>query len=70
MNEIASNNAFPLDYRGAPVSGALQYPNLLSTYEGRHIRLIEASIDSVYSLTPNIHIGTVKLKTELIVHGV
>jgi len=70
LDQIATNNAFPLDYRGVPVSGALQYPDLLSTYEGRHIRLIEASIDSVYSLSPNVHIGTVKLKTELIVHGV
>jgi hypothetical protein len=70
LDEISSSNAFPLDYRGVPVSGALTYPNLVSEYEGNHIRLIEASIDSVYSLTPNVHIGTVKLKTEVIVFGV
>lgn len=70
LDDISSNNVFPLDYRGVPVSGALTYPNLVSGYEGNHIRLIEASIDSVYSLTPNIHIGTVKLKTEVIVFGV
>jgi hypothetical protein len=70
LDDISSNNVFPLDYRGVPVSGALTYPNLVSAYEGNHIRLIEASIDSVYSLTPNIHIGTVKLKTEVIVFGV
>lgn len=70
LNDISSDNAFPLDYRGVPVSGALLYQDLLSQYEGNHIRLIDASIDSVYSLTPNIHIGTVKLKTEVIVFGV
>jgi len=70
LNDISSNNVFPLDYRGVPVSGALSYETLISDYEGNHIRLIDASIDSVYSLTPNIHVGTVKLKTEVIVFGV
>ena len=70
LNDISSNNVFPLDYRGVPISGALSYETLISDYEGDHIRLIDASIDSVYSLTPNIHVGTVKLKTEVIVFGV
>ena len=70
LNNISSNNVFPLDYRGVPISGALSYETLISDYEGDHIRLIDASIDSVYSLTPNIHVGTVKLKTEVIVFGV
>lgn len=70
LNDISSNNVFPLDYRGVPISGALSYETLISDYEGNHIRLIDASIDSVYSLTPNIHVGTVKLKTEVIVLGV
>lgn len=70
LDEISANNAFPLDYRGVPISGALTYPNLISTYEGNHIRLIDSSIDSVYSLTPNIHIGSVRVKTELILFGV
>lgn len=70
LEKISDNNVFPLDYRGVPVSGALAYPNLISQYEGNHIRLIDTSIDSIYSLTPNIHIGTVKVKTEVIVFGV
>jgi hypothetical protein len=70
LDKISDNNNFPLDYRGMPISGALRYPDLVSNYEGNHIRLIEASIDSVYSFTPNIHIGTVKLKTEVIIFGV
>jgi hypothetical protein len=70
LNDISTNNKFPLDYRGVPVSGALTYPSLVSTYEGNRIRLIEPNIDSVYSITPNIHIGTVKLKTEVLMFGV
>lgn len=70
LNQISTNNVFPLDYRGVPVSGALLYDELISTYEGNHIRLLDASIDSVYSMTPNIHVGTVKLRTEVIVFGV
>jgi len=70
LNDISSNNVFPLDYRGVPISGALSYETLISDYEGNHIRLIDASIDSVYSFTPNIHVGTVRLKTEVIVFGV
>lgn len=70
LNDISSNNVFPLDYRGVPVSGALRYEDLVSLYEGNHIRLVDIGIDSVYSLSPNVHIGTVKIKTEVILFGV
>jgi hypothetical protein len=70
LDKIAASGDFPLDYRGVPVSGALLYPELLSLHEGNHIRIIDASIDSVYSITPNVHIGTVKLKTEVLMFGV
>jgi len=70
LNDVATNNAFPLDYRGVPVSGALRYPDLVSTYTGIHIRLVNSRIDSMYSLTPDIHVGTVKVTTECILFGV
>lgn len=70
LNNISSNNVFPLDYRGVPASGALRYPDLVASYEGNHIRLRDVSIDSIYSLSPNIHIGTVKIRTEVILFGV
>ena len=70
LDQISSNDAFPLDYRGVPVSGALLYAELLSLYQGNRVRLVDASIDSIYSLSPNIHVGTVKLKTEIILFGV
>jgi hypothetical protein len=70
LDTIASSGAFPLDYRGVPVSGALQYPDLINQHQSSKIRLINSSFDSVYSLTPNIHVGTVKVTTELILFGV
>lgn len=70
LNAIAANDAFPLDYRGVPVSGALLYDDIINTYEGRHIRLLNIAADSVYSMSPDIHIGTMKLTTEMIVFGV
>ena len=70
LDTISSSGAFPLDYRGVPASGALLYPELISQYPGVKIRLVNASLDSVYSLNPNIHVGTVKFTTELILFGV
>ena len=70
LDKISTSNAFPLDYRGVPISGALLYPDLISTYEGNYIRLLDASIDSIYAIGTNIHIGSVRLKTEVILFGV
>jgi hypothetical protein len=70
LDSIANNEAFPLDYRGVPVSGALRYPDLVDTYKGRILRILDCSIDSIYNLTPQIHVGTVKITTEFIHFGV
>jgi hypothetical protein len=70
LDKIAADNAFPLDYRGVPISGALLYPDLLSKYEGNYIRLIDSSIDAIYPLGTNVHIGSVKVTTETVLFGV
>jgi hypothetical protein len=70
LDKISTDNAFPLDYRGVPISGALLYPDLISQYEGNHIRIFNASIDSTYPLGTNIHVGSVRIKTEVILFGV
>lgn len=70
LNEIANNDAFPLDYRGVPISGALLYDEIVSTYTGKKIRIMDVAADSVYDLTPNIHVGTIKITTEVIKFGV
>jgi len=70
LDQISANNVFPLDYRGVPVSGALDYPQLISNYKGYKIRIMDVGFDAVYDLTPNIHVGTVKITTESILFGV
>jgi|TARA_R100000008_G_scaffold75408_2_gene54655 hypothetical protein len=70
LNKIANTGTFPLDYRGVPVSGALRYPDLLEQHEGTNIRLEDVQMDSVYSLSSDIHVGTVKFTAETILFGV
>lgn len=67
---ISTASAFPVDYRGVPVSGAKVYPDLVRDYKGSQIRIKDCSFDSVYSLTPDVHVGTVKMTTECILFGV
>jgi hypothetical protein len=70
LNLIAESGTFPLDYKGTPVSGAMLYPELLTNYEGTKIRLIDIGMDSVYAISPDIHVGTVKFTAETILFGV
>lgn len=70
LDTIAASGDFPLDYRGVPASGAKLYSDLVNTYPGTQIRLVNARIDSMYSLTPDIHVGTVKITTECVLFGV
>jgi len=69
LNTIAASSAFPLDYRGVPVSGAKLFPELCSEYGGRTVYLKDAKLDSVYSLG-RLQVGTVKITTEVIHNGV
>lgn len=70
LNAIADSGKFPLDYRGTPVSGAMLYPELLNSYEGTKIRLTDVSMDSVYAISPDIYVGTIKFTAETILFGV
>jgi len=66
LNLIAEANAFPLDHRGVPASGALHFPELITQYPFKNLRLFNMKFDSIYSLSPNLHIGTVKCSVEVI----
>jgi hypothetical protein len=70
LNDISSNDDFPLDYNGVPVSGAMRYPELVSSYPGPRIRISDVSLDSVYSLGNSLHVGSVKITTETTLFGV
>lgn len=67
---VASGDSFPLNISGVPVSGAKMYPSLISSFRGNEIRIKDSKFDSIYSLTPNIHVGTVKITTECVLFGV
>jgi len=69
LNAISDADAFPLDYRGVPASGALTYPDLVSQYGGRNLSIIDSKLDSVYELG-SLFVGTVKLTTEVVHFGV
>jgi hypothetical protein len=69
LNLINDADAFPLDYRGVPHSGALTYPNLVANYGGRIVYIRDAALDSIYSLG-QLFVGTVKITTEVVHHGV
>ena len=70
LDNIDTNNDYPLNHSGVPVSGALTYPNLVGTYPGSKIRIKNISLDSLYSLSSDIHVGSVKITTESILFGV
>lgn len=70
LNSIYASGDIPLTVSGVPISGAKTFPNLVAAYPGRIIRLREASIESVYSLSARMHVGTVKFITEIIHIGV
>ena len=70
LDDISTNNVFPLNYNGVPISGALTYPNLVKAFPGSRIRITNTSFDSIYSLDPSLHVGSVKVTTESIVFGV
>lgn len=66
LNKMHTNDAFPLDYRGVPVSGAKTFPELASSYAGRSIFLENAETDSCYSLG-QLNVHTIKL-TAVVTH--
>ena len=66
LNLIAEGNAFPLNHNGVPTSGALRFSELITQYPFKNLRLFNMKFDSVYSINPNLHVGTVKCSTEVI----
>jgi hypothetical protein len=65
-NTIANSGAFPLDYNGIPVSGALRYPDLIQKYTSNRIRLKNATVQGMDMINTNFHAGIVRLTAEII----
>ena len=65
-NLVASSGDFPLDYRGTPVSGALNFEELVLKHYGPDIRLKNSSVQWMEVINSNFCAGTVKLTAEVI----
>jgi hypothetical protein len=63
-NMINASGTFPMDYRGVPVSGALRYPDLVSTYNGGKLGLTQTNVQSMQSYNSSIYGGVVRITTE------
>lgn len=63
-NTINSNQDFPIDYRGVPVSGALRYPDIIDNYNGGSLRLTKTSVQNMVFFDSNVYGGIVRVTTE------
>ena len=65
-NSIAASGDFPLDYKGSPVSGAMNYEEIVLKHYGPNIRLKNSSVQGMDVINSNFCAGIVKLTAEVI----
>lgn len=65
-NQISNSGAFPLDYIGYPVSGAMRYPELVNLYPNGYIRLENSSVQNMQLYNSSFFGGIVKLTATII----
>lgn len=63
-NTLHASGDFPLDYRGVPVSGALQYPDIVKNHYGGKIRFTQMSIQEMVTIGSDIYGGIVRMTAE------
>lgn len=63
-NSINSSGAFPIDYKGCPVSGALRYPDLIDKFNGGLLRIINVNVQEMKVINSNLFGGVVRVTTE------
>ncbi len=63
-NAINHNNDYPIDYRGVPVSGALQYPELVGSYLGGRLFFKDSTVQDMNLIDSNLFGGVVRITTE------
>ena len=64
-NKIHENGTYSLDYRGAPVSGAMEYPELVlsNDYNGGNLRLTNTVVQDMKTVNSNVYGGIVRTTT-------
>lgn len=65
-NSIATNNDFPLDFRGYPNPNAKRYPDLISAYNNGAMLLRDTKVQGMEILNSNLYAGIVRMTTEII----
>lgn len=65
-NRLADSGAFPLDYNGVPVSGALRYPELVDYYRGERLRFQNSIVQGMELVNSNFYAGIVRTTVETI----
>jgi hypothetical protein len=65
-NTISASGDFPTDYMGVAVSGAKRYPDLINQHYSRHLRLKDATVQSMDMINSNLYGGVVKLTAEVV----
>jgi hypothetical protein len=65
-NMIGNSGAFPLDYMGVPVSGALRYPDLIENYYRGSVRFKNSTVQGMDLINSNFYAGIVRMTAETI----
>lgn len=69
-NNIARSGAFPIDYRGFPVSGALSYPELVELYTAGNMRFKNTTVQNMELYNSNFFAGLVRITMEIVHAGI
>ena len=65
-NVLASSGAFPLDYMGSPVSGALRYPELIENYPGGKMVFKNTTVQGMKLINSNFYAGIARMTIDII----
>jgi hypothetical protein len=66
-DDLVGGTDWPLDYRGAKNSAGLIYPNLIEAHKWLRTRFDKTYVSEMQSITPDLHLGTVRLTTQTII---
>ena len=75
INRLDRENKYPLDHRGSPNSGALRYPDVVSSsgdggYRLRSMAFLNMTSQEMSVINPNLYTAIVRAKTKVIYHRI
>ncbi len=63
-DRLNSEKLFPLDQGGSPVPSALLYPEAIESYNAGNFKLLDAKVEAMQMVTPDLFAGIVRFTTE------